>query len=66
MQQSIQARTDGVAFRRPTFNRNIARFGRRIMRGLERIGRVRAANTLRMYGYEEYAREILKGYWDNA
>lgn len=65
MEQSLQARTNGVAFRRPTFNRNMARFGRRILRGLERVGRSRAACALRMQGYNEYAKLVLEGNYKN-
>lgn len=66
MEQSLQAKTNDVAFRRPTFNRDMARLGRRILRGLERVGRARAAHALKMYGYHDHAEELLKGYWTNA
>ena len=63
MEQSLQSSTNGVAFRRPTFNRNVNRFLKRAMRNLEWYGRVRAARTLSMHGYKEYAKNLLEGAW---
>ena len=61
MEHSIQSRTDGVAFRRPTFNRNVKRFLGRMMRNLESYSRARAARALVRHGYYEYARNLLEG-----
>lgn len=63
MQQSIQARTNGVAFRRPVFHAQCRRFARRLMRQLEWLGRRRAAAALSRQGYHEYAKNLLEGGW---
>ena len=63
MEQSIQSRTDGIAFRRPTFHRNMRRFFGRVMRGLEWHGRVKAARTLARHGHYDVAKNLLEGSW---
>ena len=61
MEQSIQSRTDGIAFRRPTFNRNMRRFCIRVWRHLEWMGRQNAASQLARHGYHDYANNLLEG-----
>jgi len=61
MEQSIQSRTNGIAFRRPTFNRNMKRIWTRILRSLELHGRIQAAKSLSRHGYHEYAKNLLEG-----
>lgn len=63
MEVSIQARTDGVAFRRPVFHRQFRRFCKRIARGLENYGRVRAARALARHGHYDVAKNLLEGQW---
>ena len=63
MEHSIQSRTDGIAFRRPTFNRNMRRFFSRVMRGLESYGRAKAAKTLARHGHHSVAKNLLEGSW---
>ena len=63
MQQSIQASTNGVAFRRPVFHIQCRRFAKRFMRQLEWIGRNRAASALIRQGYHDIAKNLLEGQW---
>jgi hypothetical protein len=63
MEQSIQSRTDGIAFRRPTFHRNMRRFFSRVMRNIEWYGRAKAARTLAMHGHHDVAKNLLEDHW---
>ena len=64
MEQSIQSRTNGVAFRQPTFdfNRITKRIFGKIVRGLEYHGRAQAAKALVRHGYHAHAKSLLEGY----
>jgi len=61
MEQSMQAKTNGVAFRRPTFDgMNILKnFGRGLMWRLELLGRAKAAAELSRMGYHEQAKTLM-------
>ena len=63
MEHSIQSRTDGVAFRRPTFDRNMKRFFARVMRNIEWYGRAKAAKALARHGHHDVAKTLLEGTW---
>ena len=63
MDVSIQARTDGVAFRRPVFQRQLKGFCIRLVRGLENYGRVKAARSLAFHGHYDIAKNLLEGQW---
>ena len=63
MEISMQAKTDGVAFRRPVFQRQFRRFLIRLARGLENYGRVRAARALARHGQYDVAKNLLEGQW---
>jgi hypothetical protein len=63
MEQSMQAKTNGVAFRRPTFN--LSRVVKRMLKGLfwrlELLGRAKAAAELSRMGYHDQAKELMLG-----
>lgn len=63
MDVSMQARTDGVAFRRPVFQRQFRRFCIRLVRALENFGRVKAARSLAFHGHYDIAKNLLEGQW---
>lgn len=63
MNVSIQASTNGVAFRRPVFQRQFRRFLIRLARGLENYGRARAARALARHGQYDVAKNLLEGQW---
>ena len=63
MEISIQAKTDGVAFRRPVFQRQFRRFLIRLARRLENYGRVKAARSLARHGHYDVAKNLLEGQW---
>ena len=60
MEQTLQSSRNGVAFRQPTFHIRWRRFCIRVLKGLEWHGRARAARTLGMHGYHEYAKNLLE------
>ena len=61
MEQSMQAKTNGVAFRRPTFNlgRVLKRMFKGLMWRLELLGRAKAAAELSRFGYHDQAKELM-------
>jgi hypothetical protein len=61
MIQSLQAKINGVEFRRPVFQNQLKIFSYRIYKSLEWYGRVRAARHLAFHGYHELAKTILEG-----
>ena len=63
MDVSMQARTDGVTFRRPVFQRQFRRFCIRLVRALENYGRVKAARSLAFHGHYDIAKNLLEGQW---
>jgi hypothetical protein len=63
MNQSIQSSTNGVAFRRPTFHRNVKRFFGRVMRNLTWYSRAKVARALVRHGYHEQAKNLLEDNW---
>lgn len=63
MEQSLQSRTDGVAFRRPVFQRQFRRWCKRVWRNLEWYGRTRAARSLAMHGHTDIAKNLLEDHW---
>jgi hypothetical protein len=63
MEQSLQSRTDGVAFRRPVFHLQWKRFTKRIWRNIEWYGRTKAARTLAMHGHHDVAKNLLEDHW---
>ena len=63
MEVSMQASRNGVAFRRPVFQRQFRRFFIRLGRALENYGRVKAARTLAFHGHYDVAKNLLEGQW---
>ena len=61
MEQSMQAKTNGVAFRRPTFNpgRVAKKMFKGLMWRLELLGRAKAAAELSRFGYHDQARALM-------
>lgn len=61
MNQSIQANTNGVSFRRPTFNlgRVLKKAFINFIRFWESVGRAKAANELAQMGYMEEAKQLI-------
>jgi len=63
MEQSIQSRSDGISFCRPTLQGKTKKFFSRLMRNIEWYGRVKAARTLNLHGYHEQAKNLLEDHW---
>jgi len=63
MEQSLQSRADGVAFRRPVFHIHCRKFLKRVWRNLEWYGRIRAARSLTRHGQYEIAKNLLEDHW---
>lgn len=61
MNQTLQAKTNGVAFRRPTFD--LGRVVKKMFKGLiwrlELLGRAKAAAELSRMGYHDQARSLM-------
>ena len=57
----MQAKTNGVAFRQPTFNpgRVVKKMFEGLMWRLELLGRAKAAAELSRMGYHEQAKELM-------
>ena len=63
MEHSLQSRSDGVSFCRPTLQRKTKQFFSRLMRNIEWYGRVKAAKTLNLHGYHGIAKNLLEDQW---
>ena len=63
MEQSMQSRSDGVSFCRPTLQRKTKQFFSRLMRNIEWYGRVKAARTLNLHGHNNIAKGLLEDHW---
>ena len=61
MEQSMQAKSNGVAFRRPTFDgtKILKNLWRGLAWRLELLGRARAAAHLSRFGYHEQAKSLM-------
>ena len=63
MEQSLQSRNDGVAFRRPVFHLQFRHWIKRVWRSLEWYGRTKAARSLALSGHKELAKNLLERHW---
>jgi len=61
MEQSMQAKTNGVAFRSPTFDtgRVLKHFWEGLMWRLELLGRAKTASELSRMGYHDQAKNLM-------